>query len=418
MPLPINLPALRGRMGDWIYYVALLPFAEVGSRIKKTDEVHKSEFLRDMLQRSLESRTKDIALYLKEHEQRFFNSIVVGVYGGEPIWRSIKISPAHPSESDIDQRTRESLGVLVLSGEEKLFAIDGQHRVAGIKDHLASLSEEELSNNSDELCCIFVAHSLNDAGNKRTRKLFSTLNRYAKPVSLTEIISLNEDDVVAITCRSLLENHPLFIPKGRVSLKKTKSLGMHDKKAFTSLIALYQFIDIYLCSEKPKAWKNFKTKRPSDDLVSEASDKVIRFWNRLVDLVPELKRVRDLPQNDPIPEKYRGSHGGDFLLRPIFFPILAECIKQAEKWGMTEEIFLERFSVLSRELAERPWRDVIWSGGMLVRVENQKLARDLILWMINADPREDHITEGWLKERYAKITKTDILKVELPKKKF
>jgi len=56
----------------------------------------------------------------------------------------------------------------------------------------------------------FSSHNNKTERVAKTRRLFATLNRYAKPVSLTEIIALDEDDVVALTCRDLLENHPLF----------------------------------------------------------------------------------------------------------------------------------------------------------------------------------------------------------------
>lgn len=45
---------------------------------------------------------------------------------------------------------------------------------------------------------------------QRSRRLFSTLNRYAKPVSMRDIIALDEDDVVAIASRDLIDTHPLF----------------------------------------------------------------------------------------------------------------------------------------------------------------------------------------------------------------
>jgi DNA sulfur modification protein DndB len=41
--------------------------------------------------------------------------------------------PRQELTADQEQRVNETLGVLTLSGKEKLFAIDGQHRVAGIK---------------------------------------------------------------------------------------------------------------------------------------------------------------------------------------------------------------------------------------------------------------------------------------------
>ena len=60
MTTPLQIPAMRGVIGNWIYYVALLPFSEVSSRIKKTEEIHSSVLLRQMIQRALTPRSKTI----------------------------------------------------------------------------------------------------------------------------------------------------------------------------------------------------------------------------------------------------------------------------------------------------------------------------------------------------------------------
>lgn len=216
----LQVPAMRGAIGNWIYYVTLLPFSAVADRIKRTDEIHSSKLLREMIQRALTQRSKNIASYIASQQQRFFNAIVVGVYGGDPEWHQLNVKSSEFFDSSgLESRVANSLGILTLNGDEKLFAIDGQHRVEGIKEFMSNQKPEQVKVLEDEVCAIFVAHSNSDEGLQRTRRLFATLNRYAKPVSFTEIIALDEDDVVAITCRELLENHPLF-KQGRVSLTK------------------------------------------------------------------------------------------------------------------------------------------------------------------------------------------------------
>ena len=77
------------------------------------------------------------------------------------------------------------MGILKLSGKEKLFAIEGQHRVEGIKRLAEQIGDEEFGKMPDELCVIFVAHKRSPAGMRRTQRLFSTLNRHTKPVGPT-----------------------------------------------------------------------------------------------------------------------------------------------------------------------------------------------------------------------------------------
>ena len=123
----MKLPAIRSKMGIWIYYIASLSFKEVANYVKPiNDELHKSELLSQMIQRSITENYKSIANYLLTQEERFFNALILAVYDGQPVWNEIRID-------DINCDDSYSLGILTLTGEEKIFPVDGQHRVEGIK---------------------------------------------------------------------------------------------------------------------------------------------------------------------------------------------------------------------------------------------------------------------------------------------
>ena len=84
---PLLLPALRAHMGDWVYYIAMMKLTDIAERVQFAKDIHKSEKLNEFIQRNLlTSRADDIAEYLVNQPQRLFNSIIVGVYGGEPQW--------------------------------------------------------------------------------------------------------------------------------------------------------------------------------------------------------------------------------------------------------------------------------------------------------------------------------------------
>ena len=87
---PLILPALRGAIGDWIYYVCLMPMAEIGNRVSYADEIHPDRALSQLIQRSLEGpRARRIADYLKSTKERFFSSLVLATYGGSPDWLEV-----------------------------------------------------------------------------------------------------------------------------------------------------------------------------------------------------------------------------------------------------------------------------------------------------------------------------------------
>src|SRR5262249_9717107 len=96
-------PALRGLFGDWVYYCCLMTVREVTQRLSFADELHKSKKLSDWIQRQLKKgRSKEISDYLNREEQRFFNSLVVAIYGGDPAWHGF--SDFRPVGKGIDMK--------------------------------------------------------------------------------------------------------------------------------------------------------------------------------------------------------------------------------------------------------------------------------------------------------------------------
>ena len=182
----------------------------LADRVSFANELHKNKALSQLIQRQLrEGRSTEIAHYLNSNPERFFNSLVVAVYGGEPSWSALDAVRPNSTDLDVNDLSEDaiaSIGFLGLSGDEALFALDGQHRLAGIEEALKS--NPALA--KDEISVIFVAHGNDEKGLRRTRGLFTTLNKTARPVDKGEIIALDEADVMAITARDLVENDPRF----------------------------------------------------------------------------------------------------------------------------------------------------------------------------------------------------------------
>ena len=153
---PIVLPALRGIMGNRAYYSCLMSLHELASRVNYAKEIHSNQSLSDMIQRALEDkRSKEIAAYLRDNADRFFNSLVVAVYDGEPSWDPLSdVKSRYGTENtlELSEETIASVGFLTLRGDEKLFALDGQHRLAGIKRAI----RDDMTEFDDELSVIFL----------------------------------------------------------------------------------------------------------------------------------------------------------------------------------------------------------------------------------------------------------------------
>jgi len=86
------IPALRGRFGDWAFYSTLMRLSDVADRIDFAQQIHESRALSELIQRELkEGRAQEIARYLRANEDRFFNSLVVAIYGGSPGWHELDV---------------------------------------------------------------------------------------------------------------------------------------------------------------------------------------------------------------------------------------------------------------------------------------------------------------------------------------
>src|SRR5690606_21795033 len=128
--------------------------------IKPAKDIREAKALDELLQRDLKDRKKAIANYLQRNESRFFNSIIVGVFDGVPEWAEFSISKTTQLNGyRIDSDSfKDSVGIMVFNGNEQMFAIDGQHRVAGIQIAVeADLQKEKDKQvlNDDQFSVIF-----------------------------------------------------------------------------------------------------------------------------------------------------------------------------------------------------------------------------------------------------------------------
>ena len=221
----IVLPALRGMMGDWVYYCCLMDLPTLAARVDYANVLHKSEQLSDMIQRQLNKRrSKQIAEYLTKQPDRLFNALVIATYDGQPNWHALTNVQNKGSSDELrhlSDRTMLSVGFLTLRGDEKFFALDGQHRLSGIK---RAIQEATSSGLPDEVPVMFVAHKNTQMGLRRTRRLFTTLNKTARPVSKFDIIALDEDDVMALTVRWLIDENPEMFGGDRIAFVASSNM--------------------------------------------------------------------------------------------------------------------------------------------------------------------------------------------------
>ena len=403
--VPLHLPALRAHMGDWVYYISFMPMNEISARISIAESIHSAKTLQELLQRQLTNRSCDIQAYLNSQPQRFFNALVVGTYGGNPQWHEVAIRKIESRIGESPEYLEGALGILTLQGTEKLFAIDGQHRVAGI----AKAVEGKPELGKEEVCVIFLAgvtaeqRKKDPQGFERTRRLFTTLNRYAKPVSKRDIIALDEDDVIAITTREAVESLPLF--RNKVSIRQTKSLPISDRVSVTTIVAVYDALDHYFRTQ-PRAWAKLKRQRPIDDVIADYDKRAVDLFDVLCKNHPPLQKVRDSKPTDEVAVRYRNARGGNLLFRPIGFQMVVRTIRLLMDRGMTLEKAAAATSKVPMQLAKPPWAGILWnslSQRMLTANENQRAAQRVMLHGAGGELTQLASTEAELRTELAGI---------------
>lgn len=386
-------PALRSRMGTWDYYIVKMNASELSQNVKYASEVHDDRTLDKAIQRMLdESRVKkDIVEYLKRQPNRFFSAIVVAALKGNPQFYPVKITedPQFVIFRN-DSRLNEAFGVLQFDGTQKYYALDGQHRLSAIKTLLEQndSSSDGVPKNfeNDEISVIVVVPNKEDSNEtfmQKYRRLFSNLNRYAKPMDQATNIIMDEDDTFAILTRRLITDHAFFhsdahkqLESDKIKTTKGKNLRSGDSY-FTSIETLYEMNIELLNSSKRRTmgWtpdnkegpdlKTFKRFRPPEEYIDSLYDELLIYWEGLLEELPVLR-------SDPMKMRFHeitdrtDKDGKDHLL---FWPIGQQMLTEITRKLLNNRLpdpehltsdavryALKGLSKLQWELHQTPWQ--------------------------------------------------------------
>lgn len=370
----MKLPALRAELGGRTYYVTTLTFEQVSQYVSRIDDqLHKSPTLNHLIQRSITNNYLSIKEYILNQSEFFFNSLVLAVYDSFPEWSEIEIK--------FDGGSSYQIGLLDFPGMHKIFPVDGQHRVEGIK--AALLDNPELRD--QKISAVFIGHKNDSAGMSKTRRLFTALNRYAKPVSPGDSIALDEDDIVAITVRYLLEECDLFTGD-KVVIAKQKGISSTNHDALTSIITLYQAnVELFKCFyvgrhkkalNGPGLTKYLKF-RPAQVEIDEFQVYTVKFWEAFK---TELTYIAEFLIRTEKMQLRNSQTGGNLVYRPIgFLPLIkaAITIHLRTKKGFTE--IFKKFDKVNLQLDQKPWVYVLWNPIQKKMLTNSDALTQLML---------------------------------------
>ena len=398
---PILLPALQGRFGEWTYYSAIMPLSEVRKRVGFAHEIHPNKQLGKRIQRQLQDGSKGvrgqdragaIADYLGSHDRRFFSAIVVGIYGGEPVWHPFDVSPrvGFDTEGKARLAEQERVGFLELNGTERLFALDGQHRVAGIGRAIEDGAKVE----GDILTVLFVPHIDNDEGIARTRRLFVDLNKKAVPVDKKEVIILDEVDLGAILARRLVEEHRWF-SRGQVDLERFSNHVPAGSQSLFSIRTLYDVINRLLRSalavgpEERQELKYGETERLPNNRIDYYYARALSYFNGLARANGQLAEYWERGPESGIAVDARGPNVRNVLFRPVGQHAYASVVAALSLRDGLESA-LELVRSLPVDMAEPPFAQVVWDPARAKMTgKGLGLATRLLKYMCGVERSQD-----------------------------
>ena len=245
-----------------------------------------------------------------------------------------------------------------------------------------------------------LKHEDTQEGLQRTRRLFSTLNRRAKPTSSGTNIAIDEDDSIAIVTRRLVKENDILktlvsSKLGSSSIAPTKS----DDPYITKLSAFYETNEILIRAYNggTEINKSFKQFRRSDEELDAYYSFLERIWMQMLEKCPGFDSILNGNKKPGDLRRRLGTDGqpelddtgkpiavGSVFARPIGQHIIAEVLKSVSIQGKSIEDAIDTIMAsISMDIDQAPWAGVIWTPTRQRILSNKSSERSLIASMIS-----------------------------------
>jgi len=258
-------PVFEGKMGSRVYWQTMWGWGRVKRAVSYARDLPDYDSLApaEKTQRDInESRvTNQIVPYILTNPDRFFGSIIIEGIGTKPEFKPL---PGY-----------QGYGELEIDDAVVFFALDGQHRLRAISEAVSS--DPDLASEQQSIIIVW-RDAPGPAGAVKTRKLFTHLNKYAKPTTASTNILLDDEDIFAEITRKLEREIPLF--KNRVNWKGN-TLSPTSSHVITAPALKYSvttLLDDEDINKDARSWEE------SD--INSYFDSVKSVWEDIIDKSP------------------------------------------------------------------------------------------------------------------------------------
>lgn len=400
--------ALKGTFGGTEYFVLVMKAGDLVRYTKfRSDKEEKD--LKDMPLEERDQRDisfsrieKHIVPYLTENkDSRFFGAVIIAVENFHPD----KFEPfdkiIHGTDMPELYKTEAmQMGFLTLMGGEVFRPIDGQHRIKAIDFALSGKNDKkndikgitpDSSVADEEMTVILIEYDL-----ERVRKVFTKVNRYAKPTTASQNLVIDDDDTIAVLSRIVANDVNIISP----NLVNYKTSTLPDGSSyFTTLKTIADcneaIIDTFFGGGK-NVPPNLQDENRS--LFAQYEHKIIEVWKFLVENINHFSDA--LADKESTGDKNRIEMRKDFLLgKPaVQLYLVSAFVRLVQSNIMSEKKAAEQLNKINWKIKDKLWDVLLIIEGRKIDTKNRELVTDVIYYMAGGK-----IDEAKLEQRYKEL---------------
>ena len=421
-----TFPAMKARLGNTNYYIVSMKIGELADRAKILSEQPewKDSTIEELYQRKINyNRVENqIAPYLAKTKSRFFGSVILAARNfDEDQFESLEDlagSGLVQRPSKAYRGATSGMGVITFSGGEVLEPLDGQHRIKALKCAISGVgnNEKKLSFTPDpdlaneEVCVILVPHEL-----RKSRKIFTTVNKYAKNTTTSENIIVNDDDIIACISRQVANE----IIGARLVNMDSNTLTAKSG-CFTTLTTIYYITEAVLTNKVGRPFSaNDKKNLPEMAKIKTYENAAKNFWEQITKDIDKWRLA--LEDKSPHGDNYRMEMRKTNLLgKPTVQQVIADAYIRLRKAKMSHQQACARLNkiylTIPADPADRPeWYSVCMTAGNNMHNKLLSLAGRLIAYIAGEELtrlHKDKLLTEYRKNHWDKGTSAS--KVKLP----
>ena len=380
-----TVAAMKGKLGSTEYFVIAMKAKELVEKTIIPSEMEGWEnlTLEEREQRDINyTRVRNqIAPYLANDKDRFFGAIILTAKNFDPLSAFEPIADvATRGLPNLYKTQAQLMGFLTLTGGEQLTPLDGQHRLKAIQFAIEGKDEKskpiphfspcsELAN--EDVTVILIPHD-----REKSRKIFTRVNKYAKPTTTGQNLVTDDDDIIAISARLIANNQDII--GAHLVNYKSNTLGDKDGR-FTTLATLAECNLAILESHFPGRIDRTQPIETTKERLYK--DKVVEVWSFLTEHISLFSEVLDDKNNSG--DNKRKEIRTDYLLGK---PVGQVCLVKAFTHLTTLETGKFSYMVAAEKLNAIDWRkdnsewDRLFMSSGKILTKNKNIVVDILCY--------------------------------------